>query len=111
MSSSKRGRPIQNIRGGRVALRHGPRPITQSDKEYVKRVVKRHNIANGYEEKKMPFEWNYYEDSYPEFGGTVEAFTRSEARAKIKEEVGLERGYRLTETLIIDKGARVERDK
>ena len=111
MSSSRRGRPVQNVRGGRVALRYGPRPITQEDKDYVSRVVKRHNQASGYEEKKKPFEWHYHDAGYQEFGGTVEAFTRSEARALIKDAIGTAKGNRLPDELIIEKGVRVERDK
>lgn len=69
---------------------------------YLNRMIKRMNKAAGHEVNKHPFIWSY---SGLGKSGTVYAFTRSEARAKIKKLSGL---ARLPKGIVIEKGERCQ---
>jgi hypothetical protein len=58
---------------------------TKEQVDYLNRVIKRMNRAAGYDTAKKPSQWRYEIDGNL---GTVEAFTRSEARAEIKKAIG-----------------------
>lgn len=85
MSSNRRGRVFQP-RWGLATINPKRKAFTQKETvEYLNRVVKRMNKAAGYDTAKKPFRWQYEIDGNL---GTVEAFTRSEARAEIKKRIG-----------------------
>ena len=76
----------------------------EQKQSYLNRVVKRANIAAGYETAKTPDTWTYsFSCCDKDFSGTVEAFTRSEARSLVKKEAGIAKSKRLPTTLKLEK--------
>ena len=72
--------------------------------EYLNRIVKRANKAAGYESAKTPESWTYSVTCCDkDFSGTVEAFTRSEARSLVKKAINMPKRKRLPTTLKLEK--------
>ncbi len=80
-----------------------PKEDKEAQVAYLNRVVKRANKAAGYDSAKKPHEWIW---RYNEFrvSGKVVALTRSEARALVKEKLGVSKNKRLPEGVTITKG-------
>ena len=99
MSSNRRGR-VFTPRWGLATIRQSKKgkPSSKETVEYLNRVIKRMNKAAGYDTAKKPYRWQYEIDGNL---GTVEAFTRSEARAEIKKAIG-QKG-RLPKNLKLEK--------
>jgi hypothetical protein len=90
---SRQGRVFQP-RWGLTILRQKPiERYTASDKiAYLNRVIKRANQAAGYDTaKKQVIKWNYTVELDTSYSGSVEARTRSEARAKVKSTLGIKK--------------------
>lgn len=112
MSRNYRGRPHQN-RWGLQSVRREPVFTTTDKVALYNRIVKRMNKAAGYDSGKKPRFWHYYEESDREDipqckPGMVTAFTRSEARSKIKAELRIGKNRRLPQSIVIVKGEEVE---
>ena len=84
MSSNRRGR-VFTPRWGLANIRKGKSFTPKETVEYLNRMAKRANRAAGYETAKKPAKWSYDVEGQT---GTVEAHTRSEARAEIKKAIG-----------------------
>ena len=93
-----------NSRWGITQL-HAEDTYSLRDKEeYLNRIVKRANKAAGYDSAKTPESWTYSVSCCDkDFSGTVEAFTRSEARSSVKKEIGLSKNKRLPTNLVLEK--------
>lgn len=102
MSRNFRGR-VFTPRWGRAVVGQ-PKVDKEAQLEYLNRFIKRMNTAAGYDSSKKPFEWHYHINGA---SGVVVAQTRSEARARIKEELGLSKNKRLPKGSI-ERGMHVE---
>lgn len=85
MSSNRRGR-VFTPRWGLATLRKGKKFSNRETVEYLNRMAKRANKAAGYDTAKKPAKWSYDVEGQT---GTVEAHTRSEARAEVKKAIGV----------------------
>lgn len=109
MSRAYRGRVFAS-RWGKASLR--AKPLKHSKEEQValvNRVIKRANAAAGYNVNKLPYKWYWGPgDTTLENAKMVVAHSRSEARARIKECLGLSKNKRLPQNITILRGDRCE---
>ena len=94
-----RRRPFVN-RWGQTTLREAPKYSAAEKLAYVNRLIKRANKAAGYTTGKKPTKWRYDVEGQT---GEVEAHTRSEARARIKEQLGIKKKQRLPVGISLEK--------
>lgn len=104
MSSNRRGEVFQN-RWNQAAIRKVKKFTNWEKLAYLNRAIARMNKGAGYTTDKQPFVWSY---SGLGKSGQVSAFTRSEARSKIKHEAGIPRSKRLPQNVVIEKGERCQ---
>jgi hypothetical protein len=78
-----------------------PRSKTKEERRVIwNRLAKRFMKVQGYIKNKMPLQWDWVLGYRT---GTVEAFTRSQARAQIKQQLGLASSARLPKEVTITK--------